>query len=921
MKTIILKSGGWFLPVTVFFVLIILLKLNLVNRMDDFISRQDFEAFLNDKIKEFFQDKVESPSENSSIQMADAPDQAALQDYLNTVDPVLKRVPRERLKDAYKYTSQLREDDLFKAEAGLQWQGTTANFGGRTRAVMWDPNDSDHHKVWAGGVTGGLWYNDDITDNSTWIPVNDFWPGLSISCITYDPNQTETFYAGTGEAQTALIIYRESSGHGFGIQRSVDGGENWDVMPGTETFEFITDIEVRNEDGVSVLYAAVASGIYKGIPHISDPSDGLFRSVVGSNDWEQVLPLIDGLEVPFAPADIEIGAGGRIFVGTMPNVDGDGAASILYSDSGLPDSWTVNDDYRILIEDTPQMNLPGRVILASAPSDPDRVYGLIAQGWFNGIPAYQCHLIVRSSDNGESWETVSIPPDNSATGNWAFIAWHALTAAVDPNDADRIYVGALDMYVSPDGGDSWTKKSNWGNTAAYNYVHADQHRILYQPGSSDEMLVVSDGGVFYTTEASQSSTPFAEVNEGYNTLQMYKIALHPEAGNTFFLGGMQDNGTIYYDGNPIDHQNSISGGDGGACFIDKDESGIMITSYQNNRFFIYENGQYTGSATNWASGNFISSVAYDFKNNTLYANAVTVVNQLQDNVLRISGIPSPPYSGEFLNMGTGSTVPFTHVMYSEYSPEESATLYLGTQSGRLFRVENAESTPAVSEIGTEAFPPAAISSIALGGSEDTILVTFSNYGVSSVWQTYAGGDEWAEREGNLPDMPVRWAVYHPQCAKAAMLATEIGIWTSYQLDMEEPTWQPDNEGLANVRIDMLQIRENDNTVLAGTHGRGFYHTTFDYNPTTGTEEWVQNTINIYPNPTRGFTTINLPSAYKDRTEVELIDMHGEIIKSGWRLPANGESLNIDVSNLSNGIYFIRIDDGSSRSMTKKLIKM
>ena len=46
------------------------------------------------------------------------------------------------------------------------------NIGGRTRALMFDPNDATHKKVWAGGVAGGVWYNNDITDaNSSWLKV------------------------------------------------------------------------------------------------------------------------------------------------------------------------------------------------------------------------------------------------------------------------------------------------------------------------------------------------------------------------------------------------------------------------------------------------------------------------------------------------------------------------------------------------------------------------------------------------------------------------------------------------------------------------------------------------------------------------------------------------------------------------------
>ncbi len=36
------------------------------------------------------------------------------------------------------------------------------NVGGRTRAIMVDPNDPTHHKIWAGSIAGGLWFVNDI---------------------------------------------------------------------------------------------------------------------------------------------------------------------------------------------------------------------------------------------------------------------------------------------------------------------------------------------------------------------------------------------------------------------------------------------------------------------------------------------------------------------------------------------------------------------------------------------------------------------------------------------------------------------------------------------------------------------------------------------------------------------------------------
>lgn len=916
MRTLFNSKVVFWLSATASVILIILtLHLNVVNRVEQAVSRIDFEAFINEQLARYV---ARSQVADGNDIKADDPDKAAMRDYLLTMDPETKRIPKERLKTALAKTKELKAANAYKSSNNLQWEGTLSDLGGRTRAVMWDRADPSGKKVWAGGVTGGLWYKQDITDSNPWMPVGDFWPGLSISCMAYDPNNDQNLYVGTGEAQTALIIYRESSGVGFGIMSSNDAGDTWEIMEGTEQFEYVTDIVVRYESGSSVIYAAVASGIYKGTQHLSEPSDGLYRLAEGSSDWEQVLPDIPGTDRPYTPSDIEIGADGRMYVGTMQNVNFEGGATILYSDTGLEGSWSVNEDYKTTIEAEPLFNLPGRVIFAAAPSDPQRVYALIAQGYFYGLPAFECHMILRSDNRGESWEYISVPPNSGSTGNWAFIAWHALTAAVDPVNPDRVFIGALDLWRSEDAGQTWSKKSNWQAPTAVNFVHADHHRILYKPDDPSTLIMATDGGVFLTQNATSSVLNFYEKNEGLNTLQMYKIALAPQAGNILYLGGMQDNGTVYYDGTPINNTKRLSGGDGGACFIDKNEPGTIITSYQNNRFFIIADGQLQGQITNYASGNFISSVDYDYQLNTLYANAATVVNQLADTILRISGIPYGPFMGEFLPMNTGTDVPFTHVKYSPYSGLGAATLILGSQSGRLFKVENAHANPEVTEIGSVDFPLAAVSCVAFGGSKDTMLITFSNYGVSSVWQTYDEGASWHEREGNLPDMPVRWALYHPESAKMAILATEIGTWTSSNVNSENVTWVPENEGMANVRVDMLQLRESDNLVLAGTHGRGFFTTTFNYNPATEIANNNSGKFSIYPNPTFGQVGVDISGLQQDGISWELISGTGQKVYSG-KTAASENSIQLDISDLDRGTYFFRLKS-QNKIYVEKILK-
>jgi hypothetical protein len=73
-------------------------------------------------------------------------------------------------------------------------------------------------------------------------------------------------------------------------------------------------------------------------------------------------------------------------------------------------------------------------------------------------------------------------------------------------------------------------------------------------------------------------------------------------------------------------------------------------------------------------------------------------------------------------------------------------------------------------------------------------------------------------------MPVRWALFNPFNTDQAMIATELGVWSTDNLNAGSTDWQPTNTGLANVRVDMLQIRSSDKTVIASTHGRGLFST-------------------------------------------------------------------------------------------------
>ncbi|NJL76791.1 MAG: T9SS type A sorting domain-containing protein [Saprospiraceae bacterium] len=73
-------------------------------------------------------------------------------------------------------------------------------------------------------------------------------------------------------------------------------------------------------------------------------------------------------------------------------------------------------------------------------------------------------------------------------------------------------------------------------------------------------------------------------------------------------------------------------------------------------------------------------------------------------------------------------------------------------------------------------------------------------------------------------MPVRWAVFNPINTDQALLATEMGVWSTDDLNGSSTNWGATNFNLANTRVDMLQVRASDNLIVAATHGRGLFTT-------------------------------------------------------------------------------------------------
>ncbi|MDX1419338.1 MAG: hypothetical protein R3181_05175 [Rubricoccaceae bacterium] len=805
-----------------------------------------------------------------AIPKRDRPDLAIEQDFLRTLDPATGEVPVER-----KYAANLEARRL-QAAAEARGGGPLVteaweergpdNVAGRTRAILFDPNDPSGTKVWAGGVAGGLWYTDDITDeDATWTSVNDFWSNLAIGAIAAHPTDTQVMYVGTGEGFPNIDAVR-----GAGIFKSADGGATWARLPSTETSAFYNTQGLAVHPTTGDVYAATSAGLY--------------RSQDGGGSWELVLGG--------AGRDLEIAADGVIYVSLITFT-----GQVHASATGDFGSWQLLNNGT---NGFPNNGL-ARIELATTAADPAVLYAVAEAG--GGVQG-----IYRTADRGTTWTAVPRPNDVEYGPEFSRgQAWYDLTIAADPTDPDVVFVGGINLFKTVNGGTTWSQVSHWYGGFFHQYVHADQHHIVFKPGSSTEVLFSNDGGVYYTADATAPVPVIAARNNGYNVTQFYAGAISPDPGNDFMLAGSQDNGTQRYLTPGVGSTIEVRGGDGGFTFIDQTQAEVAISSYVFNTFNASSNFGFsfpTVLINDQGSGSFINPADYDDREDILYTYKTAFDFY---RVSGVSGVPQTSVVPAAFNTG------LTHFRVSPYAAPGTSTLFTGSSAGRIFKLENAHATPTLTQLPS---PPAlgAVSCIEIGEDEDHLLVTYSNYGVTSVWETVDAGTTWANKEGNLPDIPVRWALFNPLDRSQVILATEAGIWETEDFDAAEPTWTV-APGFPITRVDMLQVREADGMVMAATHGRGSFTAPFrGFGVATepGLDGALPGTHALSapaPNPFRGRTAFTLTLAEAQPVRVALHDVQGRrlaVLHDGALAAGTAHAFEVDGRGLPAGTYVVSV---------------
>lgn len=830
------------------------------------------------------------------------------QELRSTVDPATKSIPMGELRLAEEGVIG-HFNSLSKKEDADEWiERGPYDVGGRTRALMYDPNDSSHKRVFAGGATGGLWVNDDITDTSSeWNSIDDFSKNISITCLTYDPQNTNIMYCGTGESTSF------PSTRGTGVLKSIDGGVTWDVIKitdnGDEVF-FVNDIAVRVSNGISELYVGSNGVRSQGELH-GENMIGLYKSFDGGSSFVKIDISNSGINSEqFAVSDIEIDGISRIWVGTVGTTFSSSSVGgkILMSEDGI--NFTIKYEY-----DSPSSQiLTNRTEIGVSESNPNTIYAVIGRDWSSsGLKKF-----MKSTDGGDVWLDISSPidadkdiPSNDFTRGQSF---YDLILAVNPNDESIIYVGGIDLFMSDDGGASWKQISKWSNNndlgdLDVSLVHADQHSIIFNPSNDKELVFGNDGGIYFVSDISDAETKsvFEPRNKGYNVTQFYATDISSKHQEEL-IGGSQDNGSQYFDQPGMNITREASGGDGAFCFFDENNP-YLITSYVYNNYYLIN--LQTGSSVNLladgSSGDFINTATYDSKNNILFT-------YKSNTSLYMIDVDNPE-PNEIALAKVDQVVSALSV--SKFPVDDRyVDIYLGTSEGKLVKKQKIGHPYLSKETVLNNNFVGNVSSVEECSSASNLLVTVSNYSVTSVWYSNNGGVSWMDKEGDLPNIPVRWALMNPNNDNIVILATEVGIYETSNFQDSSPTWLPQSKGMANVRVTMLRTRSSDNKIVASTYGRGLYTSDVFSSNLTIDNFTLASEFKIYPNPIVDETLKIEGSSTYLIDGLEIINLNGQVVMSEKILKQR--NVKVDVSELIQGQYILKVRSNKG-SFTKKIL--
>ena len=353
--------------------------------------------------------------------------------------------------------------------------------GNRVASIAGVPGD--RMTVYIGAADGGIWKTADAGIN--WSPVFDDKDVSAIGALAVAPSSHDVVWAGTGEPWLIRPYYTL----GDGVYKSTDAGRTWQHA-GLEETGHVARVVIDPRDANSVYVCAIGQAFRP------QKERGVFHTTDGGSTWTQVLAVNDSTgcsDLAMDPNDSK-----TLFAG-MWQLDihrwdlhsgGLGSGVYVTHDGGV--NWARISGHGL----PPADHALGKIAVAIAPSNPNRVYALVQDAPAPGL--------YRSSDRGETWQLVNqshLPGERSP---------YYTRLAVSPDDENLLYFPSVAFTMSRDGGTTVFQAGGGGGggrgrgagggggAPAGPQISApggDNHDVWIDPTNANRVLVANDAGV------------------------------------------------------------------------------------------------------------------------------------------------------------------------------------------------------------------------------------------------------------------------------------------------------------------------------------------------------------------------------------------------------------------------------------------
>jgi len=681
--------------------------------------------------------------------------------------------------------------------------------GNRVVAVAGIPGDPN--VIYAGAATGGVFKT---TDGGVhWKPIFDGQEAQSIGAIAVSPSDPNVVWVGTGEA-----FIRGHISIGNGVYRSSDGGRSW-THAGLEQTGRISRI-VADPDDPDIVYVAAMGHCYG-----PQQERGVYRSLDGGRNWERVLFADENTGAgdlamdPNNPRILMAGMWQLIIRGWGRESGGPGSGLFVSRDGGS--SWK-----RISGHGLPEPPL-GKIGIAFAPSDSNRVYGLIETAG-KGV-------LWRSEDGGENWALISSDVTLNRRPHY-----YSRMAVLPDNPNEVYFLTQLELNMSIDGG---------ATSRAVPAVWPDNHDMWIDPLNPNRMVVANDRYVNISTNRGRSWMRAPLPNA-----QMYHVATDDRIPYNVY-GNRQDgpghrgpsnslNGTQIL---PADWT-WVGGSESGFTYPDPADSDFVWTSGQAG--FLQHLDMRTGLARSvnpWPEGGWpIADLKYRFQwtfpialsphdPKRLYAGSQYL--HVSEDAGQTWKVISPDLTTDDKSKQQSSggltpdntSVEFYCVLFAiAESPLEQGVIWTGSNDGLVHVTrdggghwENVTGNiPGLPRWGTVTKIEASRHSA--GAAYITVDLHQVNDRNPYVYRTGDYGKSWKDIGAGIPRSVFSYAhciAEDPVRKGLLYLGTENSLYVSFD---DGDRWIPLQNNLPHAPVSWLTVQERFNDLVVATYGRGFW---------------------------------------------------------------------------------------------------